>query len=104
MYGDSGVLVDLEKIGEVIRASDVFLVGFAHFQESLLVDARSNDIEVPLIQLVEPAGSAPEQLIWLQRRRPSLGRPPSLAFVGWPHSPDFLVESGVWNRIRDRVR
>jgi hypothetical protein len=103
MYGDNGVLVDLEKMGKVIAASDVFVLGFAHFQERLMVDARSNQSEAPLIQVVEPASSAPERLNWLYRRRPSLGPPQSLTFLGWPHSSNFLVESGLWDRIRDRV-
>ena len=103
MHGDNGVMVDFEQIGKVIAASDVFVIGFAHYPERLLVDARSNERESALIQVVEPAGSAPERLDWLYRRRPSLGPPQSLTFVGWPHSPNFLVESGIWNRIRDRV-
>ena len=103
MYGDNGVMVDFEEIGKVMAASDVFVLGFAHFQERLLVDARSDKREMPLIQVVDPAGSASERLAWLHRRRPSLGLPQSLTFVGWPHSPSFLVESGTWDRLRDRV-
>lgn len=103
MYGDNGVMVDLEQMNKVIATADVFVLGFAHFKERLLVDARSNEKEAPLIQVVEPAGSPPERLGWLYRRRPSLGRPQSLTFVGWPHSLSFLVQSGVWDRIRDRV-
>jgi len=103
MYGDNGVMVDFDEVSKVIAASDVFVLGFAHFQERLLVDARSNEREVPLIQVVEPADSAPEQLTRLQRRRPSLGTLRSLTFLGWPYSPNFLVESSVWDRIRDRV-
>ena len=102
MYGDNGVMVDFEEIGKVIAASDVFVLGFAHFAERLLVDTRSSQTEPPLIQVVEPAGPG-ERLNWLHRRRPFLGRPQSFTFIGWPHSPNFLVESGVWNRIRDRV-
>ena len=103
MYGDNGVLVDFEEMRKVIASSDIFVLGFAHFPERLLVDARYDEREAPLVQVVEPAGSAPERLTWLHRRRPSLGRPQSLTFVGWPHSPNFLVESGAWDRIRNRV-
>ena len=103
IYGDNGVMVDFEEIGKVVIQSDVFVLGFAHFTERLLVDARSNQKEAPLIQVVEPAASGPERLNWLHRRRPSLGRPLSLTFIGWPHSPNLLVDSGVWDRIRARV-
>jgi hypothetical protein len=103
MYGDNGILVDVEEIGKMIDGADVFALGFAHISERLLVDSRSNDEEVALVQIVEPAGSAPERLSWLYRRRPSLGAPQSFAFIGWPHSPGFLVQSGVWGRICARV-
>jgi hypothetical protein len=103
MYGDNGILVDLEQIGKIVEGSDVFALGFANISERLLVDVRSNDRETALIQIVEPAGSASERLKWLRRRRPSLGQVESLSFIGWPHSPSFLVQSGVWDRICARV-
>lgn len=103
MYGENGVMVDFEEIGKVIDAAGVFALGFPHFPERLLVDARSNEKEGPLVQVVEPAGSARDRLTWLTRRRPSLGAPQSFGFLAWPHSPGFLVESAVWDRIRQRV-
>ena len=103
MYGEDGVMVDLGNIGKIIAASDVMVLGFAHFAECLLVDARSDEAEVPLIQVVDAVGSAPERHRWLKRRKPSLGRPQAFSFFGWPHSPGFLVQSGVWQQIRDRV-
>jgi hypothetical protein len=103
MYGDNGVLVDLEAIRRLIGSADIFVLGFPHLPERLLVDSRANDKEAPLIQVVEPAGSAQERLIWLYRRRPSLGVPQSFSFFAWPHSPSFLIESGVWDQIRQRV-
>jgi hypothetical protein len=103
MYGDNGITVDLEEIKRVIAIAPIFALGFALFPERLLVDARSNEDETPMIQVVDPAGSARERVAWLSRRRPSLGPPQSLGFLSWPHSPGFLVESGVWERILVRV-
>lgn len=103
MYGDNGVLVNLEEIGRLIASADIFVLAFPHIPERLLVDARTNEEEAPLVQVVEPAGSGPERLIWLRRRRPSLGTPQSFSFFAWPHSPSFLVKSAVWDQIRHRV-
>ena len=103
MHGDNGVLVDFVEINRLIASADIFVLAFPHTPECLLVDARANEKEGPLVQVVEPAGSPPERLTWLQRRRPSLGAPQSLSFFAWPHSPSFLVESGVWDQIRNRV-
>lgn len=103
MFSENGVLVDFEEITKLIEAADVFTVGFATFGERLLVDARSNETETPMIQVVEPARSARERMNWLHRRRPSLGAPEAFSFFAWPHSPAFLVQSGIWDRIRNRV-
>jgi hypothetical protein len=103
MYSENGVLVDFEEMTKLIETADVFTVGFASFPERLIVDARSNDIETPMVQVVEPARSARDRLYWLARRRPSLGAPESFSFVAWPHSAGFMVQSGMWDRLRRRV-
>lgn len=103
MYSENGVLVDFDEVIKLIENADVFAVGFSSFSERLLVDARSNDNETPLVQVVQAKNSAQERIRWLNRRRPSLGQPQTFSFVSWPHSPAFLLESGMWDLIRDRV-
>jgi len=103
MYSENGVLVDFDEITRLVTTADVFTVAFSNFPERLIVDTRSNDIEAPLVQVVEPARSARDRMNWLSRRRPSLGTPETFSFFAWPHSPGFMVQSGVWDRIRNRV-
>jgi hypothetical protein len=103
MYSENGVLVDFGEIGKLVGEADVFVVGFANFPERLLVDSRSNSKEMPLVQVVEPSTGARARLNWLKRRRPSLGQPEQFSFFAWPHSPSFMRESGVWERIERRV-
>jgi hypothetical protein len=103
MYSENGVLVDFDEITKLVNTADVFTVAFANFPERLIVDTRSNDIETPMVQVVEPARSARDRMNWLNRRRPSLGTPETFSFFAWPHSPGFMVQSGVWDRIRNRV-
>ncbi len=103
MYSENGVLVDFDEVIKLIENADVFAVGFSSFSERLLVDARSNDNETALVQVVQPKNSAQERIRWLNRRRPSLGQPQTFSFVSWPHSPAFLLDSGIWDRIRSRV-
>jgi len=103
MYSENGVLVDFDEISKLIRSADVFTVGFATFPERLIVDTRSNEREMPMIQVVEPARSARDRMVWLSRRRPSLGAPDTFSFFAWPHSPNFMLQSGIWDRIRRRV-
>ena len=103
MYSENGVLVDFEEISKLVDAADVFTVGFANFPERLIVDSRFNEHETPMVQVVDPARGVRERLHWLSRRRPSLGTPKAFSFFMWPHSPSFLVQSGMWERIRRRV-
>lgn len=103
MYGDNGLLVNFEEFGVVIDGAGVLVIGFSHFPERLLIDARSNEMEGPLVQVVEPAHSTEGRSAWLTRRRPSLGNPRLLTALSWPHSVDLLVQSVVWERVRQRV-
>jgi hypothetical protein len=103
MYSENGVLVDFDEITRLMNSADVFAVGFATFPERLIVDTRSDLHEAPLVQVVEPARSARDRMVWLTRRRPSLGTPEAFSFFAWPHSPAFMVSSGIWQRLRRRV-
>jgi hypothetical protein len=103
MYSENGVLINLEDVAKLVSEADVFTVGFATFPERLIVDTRSNMKETPMVQVVEPASGPRDRLAWLQRRRPSLGAPRAFTFMAWPHSPSFMQETGVWDRIRSKV-
>jgi hypothetical protein len=103
MYSENGVLVDLEDVAKLVSEADVFTVGFSNFPERLIVDTRSNMKETPMVKVVEPASGPRDRLAWLQRRRPSLGAPRAFTFMAWPHSPLFMQETGVWDRIRRQV-
>jgi hypothetical protein len=103
MYSENGVMVDLDDIAKLVSEADVFTVGFANFAERLIVDTRSNMNEAPLVQVVEPASGPRDRLAWLQRRRPSLGAPRAFTFMAWPHSPSFMRDTGIWDRIRKQV-
>jgi hypothetical protein len=103
MYSENGVLVDFDEISKLVADADVFTVAFGNFPERLVVDTRSNQRERPMVQVVEPVGGARERLSWLNRRRPSLGMPKAMSFFAWPHSPSFMLETGVWKSICTRV-
>jgi hypothetical protein len=103
MYSENGVLIDLEDVAKLVSEADVFTVGFASFPERLIVDTRSDMKETPMVKVVEPASGPRDRLAWLQRRRPSLGAPRAFTFMAWPHSPSFMQETGVWDRIRSQV-
>ena len=103
MYSENGVLVDFEEINKLVDTADVFTVGFATFPERLIVDTRSNEIETPMVQVVEPARSARDRLNWLNRRRPSLGLPGSLQLLRLAALAQLHGAVRRLGRIRSRV-
>lgn len=109
MYTENGLIVDLQEIESIVKQADVFAVGFRLFPERLLIDRRHDDGDpgsscgMPMVAIVDPVASLNERYFWLGQHRPTLGLPESFMFFLWPHSVRYLEESGVWNRIRDRV-
>lgn len=104
MQSENGLLVDVGQIHQVVENADVFAVGFSNFAERLLVDARSGSEIGPMVRVVEPLASIQERFFWLGKERPQFGVPQAFVFFAWPHSITFLEQSGLWRRIRDRVR
>jgi hypothetical protein len=103
VQSDNGLLIDVGQVRGIVENADVFAIGFSNFAQRLLVDTRSNDTDGPLVQVVEPLNSVQERLFWLGKERGSFGMPESFTFFAWPHSLKFLEQSGLWQRIRDRV-
>ena len=103
MRSENGLLIDVGEVAAIIEQADVFLLGFANFNERLLVDTRNDDHTWPLIKVVPSLGSFQERILWLRKQRPGLGTPGAFSFINWPHSPSFLPESGIWERVRARV-
>ena len=104
MRSDNGLLVDLGEVLRAVEEADVFVVGFSNMSERLLVDARCDSRTGPLVRVVEPMASVEERLLWLGHERGEFGQPQAFTFVLWPHSVPFLVESGIWQRIRRRTQ
>ena len=103
MFTENGVLIDLDEVRKVIDNCDVFTVGFRLFPERLIVDTRTSSEEGPMMELVEPVNTVEERFFWLGKRRPSFGVPERFTFFIWPHSVRFLDESGLMDKVRQRV-
>ncbi len=104
MFTENGVLIDLEEVGKVVDASDVFTIGFRMFPQRVIVDAREMGEVGPMMQVVEPVDSVEERFHWLGRERPAFEVPDRFAFFVWPHSLEFFESSGLPQRLRDRLR
>ncbi len=103
MFTENGVLIDLEELRRVVDDCDVFTVGFRLFPERFIVDTRSTESEIPMAEVVEPVATVEERFFWLGKRRPAFSAPERFTFFVWPHSINFFQESGIADRIRERV-
>jgi hypothetical protein len=96
-------MIDLEEVRKVVETCDVFTMGFRLFPERLIIDTRVNDQAGPMAEVVEPVSTVEERFFWLGQRRPSFGVPQQFTFFVWPHSIGYLEESGLMDKIRQRI-
>lgn len=102
MYSDDGLTPDLDEVRKVIGHADVFTIGFPLFEERLLVDARCDEVDGPLVRIVSPVSSVQERFYELGRLRPRLSAPEHFVFFIWPHSLRYFEDSGVLDGIQRR--
>src|SRR2546425_9058067 len=69
----------------------------------MIVDTRTTGEEGPMLELVPPVGTVEERFFWLGQRRPKFGVPESFTFSTWPHSVRYLEDSGLMDRVRQRI-
>lgn len=101
MADDFGV--DLEEVYRVIDSAELLIVRFHLIQERLFVDFRTRPGEGPHIAVVAPATSVEERMRAIKQARPAFPLPEQIMSFQWPRSIGVLMESGIWDRIGERV-
>src|SRR5437867_3857876 len=102
-FTENGVMIDLEEVRKVVDECDVFTVGFRLFPERLMIDTRTREGEGPMLEVVEPVNTVEERFFWLGQRRPAFGVPERFTFFIWPHTIPYIEDSGIMDRIRQRI-
>jgi hypothetical protein len=105
MYGDNGPVLDLDSAAEAIAEAEVLVIGFDFTHDRVLVDLRPDPagLTIPMVEIVEPLGSASERTLWLQERRPEVSPPERFIFFTWPHTADYLDDSALFDMVARRV-
>lgn len=102
MSNDYGL--DLDEIFKVVETADVLIIRFQIISDTrLLVDARSTEIDPPLIRLVPRAESVEDRFRGLKQLRPRFDLPDKIMSFRWPRHVAMLAETGVWARIVKRM-
>jgi hypothetical protein len=95
--------MNLDEVREVIDTAEVLVIRFAILEKRLLMDARFNEKEAPLLQLVAKASSVEERFRSLKQLRPHFALPDKIMSFTWPRHVETFRVSGLWQRIIDRL-
>ncbi len=100
---DNDYGVDLAEVMRVIRSADVLMLRFIVVPQRLLMDARSNELDGPMLKLVPRVNGPRERFRELRRLRPRFPLPERITAITWPHTVASLTSSGVWDVVRERL-
>jgi hypothetical protein len=95
--------LDIDEVSRVIDAAEVLVVRFAILDKRLLIDARTNDTDGPLIAVVPRAQSVEDRFKSLKKLRPLFPLPEKIMSFMWPRHIDTMKNSGVWEKIESRL-
>jgi hypothetical protein len=95
--------MNLDEVKGVIDTAEVLVIRFAILEKRLLLDARHNEKEAPLLQLVPKASSVEERFRSLKQLRPHFTLPDKIMSFTWPRHVETFRTAGLWQRILDRL-
>jgi len=95
--------MNLDEVKGVIDTAEVLVIRFAILEKRLLMDARHNEKEAPLLQLVPKASSVEERFRSLKQLRPHFTLPDKIMSFTWPRHVETFRVAGLWQRILDRL-
>jgi hypothetical protein len=82
-----------------VDVAEVIALYFPMLRKTLLMDARTNDVDGPMIRVVPMAKTPEERFQSLMKMRPRFGKPDSITIIPWPKFVHSLVELGIWDHI-----
>lgn len=94
--------LDIDEIKRAIAEAEVLVVRFLLFEKRLLVDARHDELEGPLLKLVPRVGSAEERFRHLKEIRPRFPLPDRIVSFLWPRRVQSLETLGIWDELVQR--
>jgi hypothetical protein len=94
--------VDLSELLNSIDRAEVLTLYFPLLRRTLLVDARSNESDGPMVKVVPMVSTPEERLRELEKMRPRFPQPESITFIPWPKYVDSLQRLGVMDRLMAR--
>lgn len=100
---DNDFLPNYDEILRTVETAEVMTFRFVIVNQRLLIDARTNEIDGPLIKIVPRARSVEERFRSLKQLRPRFRVPDKIAAIWWPKYVQSLRTSGVWDVLACRI-
>jgi hypothetical protein len=100
---DNDVVLNYDEIIRTLQTADVITFRFYQLDKRLLIDNRCNEIDGPMIRIVDKVASAEERFRHLRRLRPRFKLPEKLTAISWPKNISTLEQSGVWQALVCRM-
>jgi len=95
--------MDLDEVMEVIDAAEVLVIRFAILDKRLLIDARHDEVDGPLVRLVPKASSVEDRFRSLRELRSRFPLPEKIVSFTWPRQVETFRLAGLWSHIVDRL-
>ena len=95
--------MDLDEVMEVIDTAEVLVLRFAILDKRLLIDARHDEVDGPLVKLVPKTSSVEERFRSLREMRSRFPLPEKIVSFSWPRQVETFRLAGLWARIVDRL-
>jgi len=95
--------MDLGEVMEVIDTAEVLVIRFAILDKRLLIDARHDEVDGPLVKLVPKTSSVEERFRSLRELRSRFPLPEKIVSFSWPRQVETFRLAGLWARIVDRL-
>ena len=94
---------DLDVILNAIDTAEVMIVRFPFIAKRLLIDARGDGGDPPVIALVPQASGIEERFRSVKQARQNLPVPDRIISFQWPRHAGLLEPAGVWQRVVARL-
>lgn len=100
---DGGHEIDIDAVIQNIDEAEVVTLHFPMLRQTLLIDTRVDEHNLPLVRVVPMVDNSSERFASLESMRPGLERPRSITMIPWARSISALEWAGVWPRVIARL-
>jgi hypothetical protein len=100
---DNDYPIDVDEIVRTVRSAEVLTIRFLILEKRLLIDNRYNEIDGPIVRLVDRVRSAEERFRSLRQLRPRFPVPEKITAIWWPKFVTTLDTLGIWPALVRRM-